>query len=157
MNLSEAFSVLAQSRCRLKVEAEGGIILDIPTGSPPVPRTVLEALAAHREALLAVLKPTSPSSGTDDSRPEGAAGGSACCPSCLANRSTPPGASTMAPALHPQLGTEEILARAKAKLEAARSSRGNAGGEPRSTSSVLPSGPPAGEAISPADNDGIPF
>lgn len=57
MNLTEAFSTLARSGCRLKLEAAGSIILDVPPGSPPVPSSVLEALAMHREILAAVLTP----------------------------------------------------------------------------------------------------
>jgi len=57
MNLAEAFLALAQAGCRIKVEAGGSIVLDVPHGCPPVPRSVLEALAAHRETLSAVLGP----------------------------------------------------------------------------------------------------
>lgn len=55
MNLSEVFTLLAQSGCRLKLEAAGSIILDVPAGAPPVPRSVLDSLAMHRESLAAVL------------------------------------------------------------------------------------------------------
>ncbi len=57
MNLAEAFFALAQAGCRIKVEAAGSIVLDVPHGCPPVPSAVLEALAAHRETVSAVLGP----------------------------------------------------------------------------------------------------
>lgn len=60
MNLAEAFAVLANTGCRLRVEAEGGIILDVSPGCPPVPPSVLQVLAAHRESLVAVLAPAKP-------------------------------------------------------------------------------------------------
>lgn len=60
MNLADAFSTLAKAGCRIKAEAGGGIILDVPPGRPPVPRQVLEVLAAHRESLVAVLAPNAP-------------------------------------------------------------------------------------------------
>jgi hypothetical protein len=66
MNLAEAFAILAKTGCRLRVEAEGGIILDVPPGGQPVPTAVLQVLAAHRESLVAVLAPAKPSPGTGD-------------------------------------------------------------------------------------------
>lgn len=60
MNLADAFSALAKAGCRIKAEVGGGIILDVPPGTPPVPRQVLEVLAAHRESLVAVLAPNVP-------------------------------------------------------------------------------------------------
>jgi len=57
MNLTEAFFAIAHAGCRIKVEAGGSVVLDIPPGCPPVPKAVLEALATHRETLSAVLGP----------------------------------------------------------------------------------------------------
>lgn len=65
MNLAEAFSVLAQAGCRLKAETGGGIILDVPPGGPPVPSSVLQALATHRESLVAVLSPAETRAGIE--------------------------------------------------------------------------------------------
>ena len=57
MNLAEAFFALAKTGCRIKVEAGGIIVLDVPQGCPPVPRSAMEALVTHRETLSAVLAP----------------------------------------------------------------------------------------------------
>ena len=57
MNLAEAFFALAKTGCRIKVEAGGNIVLDVPQGCPPVPRSAMEALVTHRETLSAVLAP----------------------------------------------------------------------------------------------------
>lgn len=58
MNLADAFLVLAQSGCQLRADADGGIVVDIPHGCPPVPSSVLDVLAAHREQLRAALAPS---------------------------------------------------------------------------------------------------
>jgi hypothetical protein len=58
MNLADAFLVLAQSGCQLRADADGGIVVDVPHGCPPVPSSVLDVLAAHREQLCAALVPS---------------------------------------------------------------------------------------------------
>lgn len=122
MNLADAFLVLAQSGCQLRADADGGIVIDVPHGCPPVPSSVLDVLAAHREQLRAALVPSR-------SGPESPAGAPRKpapllhprhCPYAaknLAVKSPPQQEATSLPGGLPDDSTT-ILARAKARAKA---------------------------------------
>jgi len=150
MTLSDAFSALALAGCRIKVEASGGIILDVPPGRPAVTHAVLQALAAHRETLVAVLAPASPQA-RDEGQPTGAE------PKTTAGRSSPYAAENLArrsepaPAAPPreQLNAKAILAKARAKAAAIWL-------DTRESNPASPPSPSA-DAPAPTGEDDIPF
>jgi hypothetical protein len=150
MTLSDAFSALALAGCRIKVEAGGSVILDVPPGRPAVPNAVLQALAAHRETLVAVLAPASPPAGAERqpaaSVPKTSTGRpSPYAAENLARRSAPAPAAPP----RPKLDAQAILARARAKAAAMWLNS-------RESNPASPPSPPA-DAPAPAGEDDIPF
>jgi hypothetical protein len=146
MNLAEAFFALAQAGCRIKVEAGGSIVLDVPRGRPPVPRSVLEALAAHRETLSAVLGPAPdrPTPRPTRRRPYAT--------QTLAIKSEEVRSSSIC--MPPDV--KDILARARARVEMRRATSCDSGHVVEGMGAPSATTPDSVEA---ADicNDGIPF
>jgi hypothetical protein len=156
MNLADAFSTLAKTGCRLRVEAEGGIILDVSPGCPPVPPSVLQVLAAHRESLVVVLAPAKRPEAAD-TLPTEANLKTASVPVSPYARDLPlkaPAARATTPLARPPLDRQAIL-----RLIQARLSKLNAQRQAEGESAVGPTpGPPdTGLAGTPSTDDDIPF
>jgi hypothetical protein len=150
MTLSDAFSALALAGGRIKVEAGGSIILDVPTGRPAVPHAVLQALATHRETLVAVLAPASPLARSEGQPP-------AAEPKTSTGRPSPYAAQNLArrcepvPAAQPhgRFDTQAILARARA-----RAARNRLDSQENTPASPLS---PVVDSTASMANDEIPF
>ncbi|MFM8495735.1 MAG: hypothetical protein ACKOEM_09435, partial [Planctomycetia bacterium] len=142
MNLADAFSTLAKTGCRLRVEAEGGIILDVSPGCPPVPPSVLQVLAAHRESLVAILAPAKRPEAADtltiEANPK-----TASVPVSPYARDLPlkaPAARAAAPSARPPLDPKAILRQLRARLSQMRDQQQVEGQPPVGPN---PGGPPA--------------
>lgn len=157
MNLADAFSTLAKTGCRLRVEAEGGIILDVSPGCPPVPPSVLQVLAAHRESLVAVLAPANAPNAAE-TLPANAKATSTSVPRSPYARDLSPKAQAARVAassgrLH--LDPQAILRQARARLSKLRDLQQVEGQSP---DGPAPGPPPAvGKAEGLGSDDNLPF